>query len=74
MPKVKLNQSKLTRLLRGVCTIPELSIYLGCCYNTAAAKMQDPTRLTVADLLKLKQVLPLTGKEIFDAIGLGETK
>ena len=70
MPKLKKNEPRLSVILRGSCSVAELAGCLGCCYNTAAAKIRNPKRLTLGDIEKIGRFRPIRGADILEAIGL----
>lgn len=59
---------KLRRLLRGYCDIPLLAATLGCCYNTAAKRMEHPELLSVADLQLICKRLGIPAEDLRCAI------
>lgn len=67
-PKPKPHEA-FRRLLRGYeLNGPRLATVLGCCENTARAKLEDPGRLTLDDLDKIKRLGHIPAEEIREKV------
>ncbi len=67
-PKPKAHDA-MGRLLRGYeMTGPRLATVLGCCENTARAKLEDPGRLTLVDLDRIRRLGHIPAEEIREKV------